>query len=141
MHVEFTVVTNRAGSGDRPRMCPAWGQTCKAHGKQNHFEKVCRSKGDEKRGAIRYIEDEEAATDVLIAHMVFDPLTDTYKPDDNNGREEIDATVISFTRCSDPRRTRYINTAYSNRLRIYPDSDTTIFLGRLKHLGQIGLSE
>ena len=31
----------RAGSGDRPWMCPAWG-------KQNHFEMVCQSKGAEK---------------------------------------------------------------------------------------------
>ena len=50
------------GSGDKPRLCPAWGQTCKVYSKQNHFEKVCWSRGDGKRGVIRYIKLEEAAS-------------------------------------------------------------------------------
>ena len=60
----------RAGSGDRSRMYPAWSQTCKECGKQNHFERVCQSKCDERRGAIRCIEDEETDMDALIAHVV-----------------------------------------------------------------------
>ena len=59
----------KTGSGDRPRMCPAWDQTCRACSKQNHFEGVCQSKGRVKQGAIWSSEDEEAVMDALIAHI------------------------------------------------------------------------
>ena len=42
-------------------------------------ESVCQSKGEERRGAICCIEDEEAAMDTLIGHVIFDPVMDTYK--------------------------------------------------------------
>ena len=61
-------------------MCPAWGQTCRACGKENHVEGVCQSKGRVRQGAVWSPEDEEAVMDALIAHMVFDPATNTYKP-------------------------------------------------------------
>ena len=60
-----------AGSDDRPRMCAAWGQTCRACGKQNHFEMVCQLKGATKQGAMQCIGDEEAAMNAFIAHIVF----------------------------------------------------------------------
>ena len=103
-----------AGSGDRPRMCLAWGQTCRAYGKQNHFEMVCQSKGAEKRGAMRCIGDEEAAMDALIAHIVFEPATGTYKPGDSS-LEELEATIIPFSPCPDPRRIRDILAAHSTQ--------------------------
>ena len=52
----------KTGSGDRPRMCPAWGQTCRACGKENHVEGVCQSKGRVRQGAVWSPEDEEAVT-------------------------------------------------------------------------------
>ena len=51
-------------------MCSTWGQTCKACGKQNHFDKVWHSKGDEKWGGIRYVMDEEAAMEALIGILL-----------------------------------------------------------------------
>ena len=53
----------KTGSGDRPRMCPTWGQTCRACGKENHFEGVCQSKGRVKQGAVWSPEDKEAVMD------------------------------------------------------------------------------
>ena len=80
----------KTGSGDRPWMCPAWGQTCRACSKQNLFKGVCQSKGRVKQGAIWSSEDEEAVMDALIAHMIFDPATNTYRPGNNSSREEVD---------------------------------------------------
>ena len=128
------------GTGDRPRMCPAWGQTCNICGKQNHFGKVCRSKNKE-RGSIRSFQNEEAAIDALIAHVVFDPATDTYKLSNNNDREEVEATLIPFSPYPDPRQTRDIPAACPTKIKIYPDSGATICLGGLKHLRQMGLTE
>ena len=79
--------------------------------------------------------------DTLIVHMVFDPATDTYKPGNNNCREEVDATVFLFSLCSDLKWARDIPTANYIKLRIYSDSGTTICLRRLKHLRHMGLSE
>ena len=86
-------------TGDRPSMCTAWGQTCKAFGKQNYFKKVCRSKGENKRGAIWSFEDEEATIESLITHVLFNPITSTYKPGNNNGHEELEKTLIAFSLC------------------------------------------
>ena len=99
-----------AGSGDRPQMCPAWGQMCRACVKQNHFEMVCQSKGMEKQGAMRCIGDVEAAIDALIEHIVFDPATGTYRPG-NRGLEEFKAAIIPFSPCPDPRQIRDIRDA------------------------------
>ena len=60
--------------------------------------------------------------DALIVHMVFDPATDTYKPGNNNSREEIDATVIPFSQCPDLRRTRDIAAANP------PGSESTLIV-------------
>ena len=79
--------------------------------------------------------------DALIAHMVFDPAIDAYKLGSNNGCKEVDATVIPFSPCLDPRWTRDIPTAHSTRLRIYPDNGVTICLGGPKRLRHMGLSE
>ena len=121
-------------------MCPAWGQTCRACGKQNHFERVWQLKGDEKRGAMRCIEDEEAAMDVLIAHIVFGPATGTYKLG-NSGFEKLEATLIPFSPYPDPRRIRDIPAAHPTRLKIYPDSGAAICLGGLTHSRHMGFSE
>ena len=121
-------------------MCPAWGQTCRACGKQNHFEMVCQSKGAEKRRALRCIGDEEAAMDALIVHIVFDPATGTYKSS-NSGLEELESTIISFSPSPNPRRIRDIPAAHSTRLKIYSDSGATICLGGLTRLWHMGLSE
>ena len=129
-----------AGSGDRPQMCPAWGQMCRAYIRQNHFEMVCQLKGTEKQCALRCIEDEEAAMDALIAHRVFDPATETYKLG-NSGLKELEATIIPFSPCPVPRWIRDIPTAHPTRLKIYPNIGTTICLGGLTHLQHMGLSE
>ena len=131
----------KSGSGDRPRMCPAWGQTCRACGKENHVEGVCQSKGRVKQGAVWSPEDEEAVMDALIAHMVFDPATNTYKPGNHISREEVEATLIPFSPCPDPRRAEDIPSFRPTKLRIYPDSGATICLGGTKHLRHMGISE
>ena len=129
-----------AGSGDRLRMCPSWGQMCRVCSKQNHFEMVCQLKGAEKRGAMRYLGDEEAAMDALIAHIVFDSATGTYKPG-NSGLKELEAAIIPLSSCPDPRWIRDIPTAHPTRLKIFPDCGATICLGGLTYLRHLGLSE
>ena len=119
-------------------MCPALGQTYRACGKQNHFEMVCQSKGAEKWCALRCIGDKEAAMDALIAHIAFDPATGAYKPG-NSGLEELEAPIIPFSPCPDPRRIRDIPAAHPTRLKIYPDSGANICLGG--HLGHMGSPE
>ena len=131
----------KTGSGDRPRMCPAWGQTCRACSKQNHFEGVCQSKGRVKQGAIWCSEDEEAVMDALIAHMIFDPATNAYKPGNNSSHKEVEATLIPFSPCPDPRQARDIPSTHPTKLRIYPDSGATICLSGTKHLRHMGISE
>ena len=131
----------KTGSGDRPRMCPAWGQTCRACGKENHVEGVCQSKGRVRQGAVWSPEDEEAVMDALIAHIVFDPATNTYKPGNHISREEVEATLIPFSPCPDPRRAEDIPSFRPTKLRIYPDSGATICLGGTKHLRHMGISE
>ena len=42
-------------------MWPAWCQMCRVCGKLNHFERVCHSKSEEKRGTLWCIKYEEAA--------------------------------------------------------------------------------
>ena len=76
--------------------------------------------------------------DALIADIVFDPATGNYKPG-NSGFEELEATLIPFSPCPDPRRIRDISTAHPTRLKIYPDSGATIFLGGHTHLRHMGL--
>ena len=80
----------------------------------------------------------EGIMDDLIAHVVFDPATNTYKPGHNNDREEVETT---FSLCQDPRWARDIPTAHYTWLRIYPDSGATICLGGSKHLWHMELSE
>ena len=98
-------------------MCPAWGQMCKACGKQNHLEMVCQLKDAEKRGAMRCIGDEKAAMDAFIARIVFDPVTGIYKLG-NSDLEELEATIIPFFPCLDPRQIRDIPAAHPTRLKI-----------------------
>ena len=131
----------KTGSGDRPRMCPAWGQTCRACGKENHFEGVCQSKGRVKQGAIWSSEDEEAVIDALIAHLIFDLATNTYKPGNHSSREEVEATLIPFSPYPDPRQAKDIPSSRPTKLKIYPDSGATICLGGTKHLRHMGISE
>ena len=131
----------KTGSGDRPRMCPAWGQTCRACSKQNHFEGVYQSKGRVKQEAIWSSEDEEAIMDALIAHMIFEPATNTYRPGNNSSHEEVEAALIPFSPCPDPRQARDIPSSCPTKLRIYPDSGATICLGGTKHLRHMGISE
>ena len=84
-------------------------------------------------------EDEEAVMDALIAHMVFDPATNTYKPGNHSSREEVEATLIPFSPCPDPRRAKDIPSSRPTKLRIYPDSGATICLGGTKHLRHMGM--
>ena len=129
-----------AGPDDRPWICSAWGQTCRACSKQNHFERVCQLKGQEKQSAMQCIEDKEAAMDALIVQLVFNPATGIYKSD-NSGLEELEATLILFSPCSYPRWIRDIPAAHPTRFKIYPDSSATICLGGFTHLQHMGLSE
>lgn len=78
--------------------------------------------------------------DVLSAHAIFDPATDACKSSNNNSCKEVEATLIPFSPCLDPRQTRDIPAVCPTRLRIYSDSDATIFLSELKHLQHMGLS-
>ena len=79
--------------------------------------------------------------DALIAHMIFDPATNTYRPGNNSSREEVEATLIPFSPCPDPRQARDIPSSRPTKLRIYPDSGATICLGGPKHLRHMGISE
>ena len=79
--------------------------------------------------------------DALIAHMIFDPATNTYRPGNNSSREEVEATLIPFFSCPDPRQARDILSSRPTKLRIYPDSGATICLGGTKHLRHMGISE
>ena len=120
---------------------------CVLHGsnracsKQNHFEGVCQSKGRIKQGAIWSSEDEEAVMDALIAHMIFDPATNAYRPGNNSSHEEVEATLVLFSPCPDPRQARDIPSSCPTKLRIYLDSGATICLSRTKHLRHMGISE
>ena len=78
--------------------------------------------------------------DALIAHIVYDLATGTYKPG-NRGLEELEATIIPFSLCPDPRQIRDIPIGHPTRLKIYPDSGATICLGGLTHLRHMGFSE
>ena len=71
----------------------------------------------------------------------YNARTDTYKPGNNNSCKEVNATLIPFSPCPDPRQPRDIPTAHYIRLRSYPDSGATIYLGWRKHLQHMGLSE
>ena len=51
-------------------------------------------------------------------YIVFDPMTGTYKPD-NNSLEELEATIIPFSPCPDPRRIMDIPAAHPTRLKIF----------------------
>ena len=59
---------------------------------------------------VRYcvLRDKEAAMDALIVHVVFDPATDTYKLGNNSNHKEVEATLIRFSLCSDPRQAKDI---------------------------------
>ena len=129
------------GSGNQLWMCHTWGQACKACGEQNNFEKVCQSKGDDKWGAIQSFKDKEATMNTLMAQLIFKPATDTYRPGNNKGHKEVEATVIPFFLCLDPREARNIPTTGYTRLRSYPDNGVTMSLGWPKHLWQNRLSE
>ena len=89
-------------------MCPTWSQTCKACGKQKHFEKFYQLKDDDKRGAIWCFEDEEAIMDVLILLMIFDLANNAYRLGNNNSCEEVEAILIPFSMCPDLRQARDI---------------------------------
>ena len=109
---------------------------CRACGKQNNFKRVCQLKGKEKQGTMQCIEDEEATLNPLIAHIVFNPVTWTYKLG-NTSLEELEGTLIPFSPCPDPKWIR----DFPTKLKIYPDSGATMCLGRLTHLQHVGLSE
>ena len=102
---------------------------------------ICQSKSRVKQGAIWSSEDKEAFMDALIAHMIFDPATNTYRPGNNGSHEEMEATLIPSSPCPDPRQARDIPSSCPTKLRIYPDSGATICLGGTKHLRHMGISE
>ena len=79
--------------------------------------------------------------DALIVHMIFDPATNTYRPGNNSSREEVEATLIPFSPCPDPRQARDIPSSRPTKLRIYPDSGATICLGGTNPLRHMGISE
>ena len=65
--------------GKDRRKCPAWGQTCRSCGKQNHFAHVCQNTGSPAKGAtgtgspsqrkgVNTLEEEESE-DEYIAYM------------------------------------------------------------------------
>ena len=64
-----------------------------------------------------------------------------YRPGNNSSREEVEATLIPFSPCPDPRQAKDIPSSRPTKLRIYPDSGATICLGGTKHLRHMGISE
>ena len=112
------------------------------HGCALHGTSKTTLRGSASRRAKRnkVLCDEEAAMNALIAHIVFDSATGTYKPG-NSGLEEFEATLIPFSPCLDPRWIRDIPATHSTRLKINPDCGATIWLGGLTYLRQMGLSE
>ena len=119
----------------------AWGQTCNACDRQNHFTKVCQSKGENKWSIIQCINDKEATMDDLIAHVIFDPEINTNISSNDNGHEEVETTFIPFFPHLNIRQVQNIPTTYATRLRIYPDGRAIICLGDPKHLWYMRLSE
>ena len=53
----------------------------------------------------------------------------------------MEATLIPFSPCPDPRQARDIPSSRPTKLRIYPDSSATICLGGTKHQRHMGISE
>ena len=49
-----------------------------------------------------------------------------YRPGNNSSREEVEATLIPFSPCPDPRQAKDIPSSRPTKLRIYPDSGATI---------------
>ena len=93
------------------------------------------------QGTIRCIEDEEALMDDLIAHVMFEPKTNTYMTSNDIGHEEVAATLIPFSLHPDSRQVKDSSTAYATRLRINPDSEVIICLYGVKHLEYMEQSE
>ena len=59
----------------------------------------------------------------------------------NNSHKEVEATLIPFFPCPDPRQVRDIPAACLTRLRIYSDGGVTLCSGGPKHPWHMGLSE
>ena len=90
---------------------------------------VCQLKGMEKQGTMQCIGDEEATIDALIAYIVFEPVTGTYKMGNSSnwrGRGDISPILPMPSSKMDQR---------------HPNSGATICLGGLTHLRCMGLSE
>ena len=89
---------------------------------------------------MRGLQDDEANMDSLIAHVEFDQETGSYISNKNSD-VEIEVTLVPFSPRPDPRNPEDIPGNQSTRLKIFPDSGTTIDLGGPKHLYCIGLKE
>ena len=125
----------------RQQACPAWNQTCKSCGIKGHFTIVCRSKSRNRFTEVRGLQDDEANMDCIIAHVEFDQETGSYISSNKNSAVEIEATLVPFSPMPDPRNPEDIPGNQSTRLKIFPDSGTTICQGGPKHLYCIGFNE
>ena len=119
-----------SGSGSRQLKCPTWGQTCSSCGKPNHLSRVCRARKTPQ--AIRKNPGaNEAAMDMLIAHITFNQAMDTYISKDTGQIRKSDAYIVPFSSKLDPRQARDIPSGCNTRMTIFPGSGATICLGGL----------
>ena len=129
MHVEVFVATSIVESELMADSSYVW------HGIS--FANVCRSKGENKRGTISYIENEQVIMDELIEYVTLNPETNTCTSCNGNRWKQYEFHS-SHVQNQDKART------YPPRcckFRIYHDNWATISLDGSEQLRHIGLSE
>lgn len=90
------------GSSHPPRKCPAYGKTCRICHKQNHFDKMCRSKHQKSTDRARNFQNRYAKpSNFRFAHSV--GKDDSVKPSDYDTRlnlGELNLTVNTLVTTS-----------------------------------------
>ena len=140
--------SSQHGAFDRASKCPAWGKTCVACGRTNHFARVCRSSyTQQSQAGVRSLDSlplddiDSAQMDALIAHVTFDQHSGHYTATTvTDNVEEIDAVVIPFSPEPDPPLPDNIPSVSESVVRVFPNSGATICLGGLSHLNDMGFS-
>jgi len=111
------------GAMNRSTKCPAWGQECRNCGIRNHFAKVCRQ--TKQSLPVNSVN--------LIAHVKYDPTTDTFASAANTPLDEVPATII-------PLIPDHSNIQTTNKLNVFPDSGASICIAGVIHLEQLNVS-
>ena len=84
------------GSSDRMTKCFAWDKECYKCHQRNHIARMCKQKVIDNT-------EEDGSAEALIAHLTFDPETDTFTSIRSNVVDEIEATLVPFSPRADPR--------------------------------------